>query len=288
MLSSLLSHSRLTRASKYILTLPMLLGLVFTSQAQASLLISPVRVVMDDSTRSAEVSLLNTTQVTNRYRIEWIEYRQDQNDRYVIDTNNRRPASRMLSYSPRMVTLAPGKMQKIRLRYRPSTVEEGEYRSHLRMTALAPDSDELRKDKDNSDKNAKLAINVQLSFDLPIIVRKGSGDVQVDIEKIKLLPAVSAHKNSTAKMLVTFNHQGTFSSSGRVEILMQPQRGAAISQIGLLNNVNVFPDVDTINKVIPLKVKDIPAGAALKVVYSGLNEHQGRIFAEKTFAHKPQ
>ncbi len=286
MLDSLPLPSRLTRASKYMLTMSMLLGLLLTGQAQASLLISPVRVVMDDSTRSAEVSLLNTTQVTNRYRIEWIEYRQDQNDRYVIDTNNRRPASRMLSYSPRMVTLAPGKMQKIRLRYRPSTVEEGEYRSHLRMTALAPDSNDLN--KDNSGKNAKLAINVQLSFDLPIIVRKGSGDVQVDIEKIKLLPAVSAHENSTAKMLVTFNHQGNFSSSGRVEILMQPQRGAAVSQIGLLNNVNVFPDVDTINKVIPLKVKDIPAGAALKVVYSGLNEHQGRIFAEKTFAHKPQ
>lgn len=261
------------------------LFLLLCAQLNASLLVSPIRVVMDEQARTGEVTLMNTSNKTNSYKIEWIEYRQDQDDRYVIDENNKSPASRMLTYSPRRVTLEPQQSQKIRLRYRASRVGDGEYRSHLRMTALAPVK---QKNSSSTGKGSQLSINVQLSFDLPIIVRKGLGDVAIELGDIEVVPGIGGNKQSMAKLKIPFHHSGSFSGTGTVRVLMQEKPGTEPTQIGIVNHLNVFPDSNIVTKTIPLGIAQVPQGAALKVTYRGSKEYEGRLFAEKVFLYDKQ
>lgn len=255
--------------------------LLLTTQVHANLLVSPIRVVMDEQIRTGEVTLLNTSNTTNSYTVDWIEYRQNQDDSYSVNQNNESPASRVLSYSPRRVTLAPQQSQKIRLRYRASRVEEGEFRSHLRMTALPPEKTEQDTQK------TSVSIRLQLSFDLPIIVRKGQGDVSIGLGDIEVVPGIKDNKRSMAKLKIPFLHSGEFSSTGSLRVVMQATPGAEIDQIGIINNLNVFPESPSVIKTIPLTLQDIPAGAAIKVTYEGSKEYKGRLFAEKVFRHEP-
>jgi len=259
------------------------LFLLLTSQTQANLMVSPIRILLDEQTRTGEVTLINTSNSTNSYKIEWIEYHQDKNDSYIVDHNNKRPASRMLSYSPRRVTLEPQQTQKIRLRYRGSRVEDGEYRSHLRMTALVP---EHKPSPVKTDKPS-MSINVQLSFDLPIIVRKGEGDLAIELGDIEIVPGVKGNTRSMAKMKIPFHHTGTFSGTGTVRVMMQPKPDSEVTQIGIVNNLNVFPDSKIVTKTIPLNLRTIPSGAAIKITYQGKKEYEGRTFAEKVFRYEP-
>jgi len=257
------------------------LSLLMSAQLHASLLVTPIRVVMDEKDRTGEVTLLNTSNTAKSYKIEWIEYRQNEDDHYIIDNNNPSPASRMLSYSPRHVTLEPQQSQKIRLRYRASRVEDGEYRSHLRMTAQAEEK------APSASKKTTVSISLQLSFDLPIIVRKGQGDVAVELGEMRVVSGIKGNDRSMAKLKVPFHHHGEFSGTGTLRVMMQTKPGADITQIGIINNLNVFPDSDVVTKTIPLNVTNIPAGAALKVTYQGSKEYKGRTFAEKVFRYEP-
>lgn len=266
------------------LTATFILCSLLSTFTQASLLISPIRVVMDEQQRTGEVTLVNSSTTTNSYKIEWIEYRQDQNDRYIVETNNRSPASRILTYSPRRVTLEPQQSQKIRLRYRASRMEDGEYRSHLRMTALAPEASAAT---EKADGKSSMSINVQLSFDLPIIVRKGKGDVDINLGDIAVVPAANGNQRSLAKMKVPFLHAGEFSGTGTLTVLMQSKPGLPLERIGIVNNLNVFPDSKVVTKTIPLNIAKIPDGAAIKVTYQGKKEYEGRTFAEKVFRYEP-
>jgi len=239
---------------------------------------------MDEQNRTGKVTLVNTSTTTNSYRINWIEYSQDQNNNYVVETNSKSPASRILSYSPRQVTLEPQQAQTIRLRYRANRVaEDGEYRSHLRMTALAPEKD----DSTIPSEKTSISIGLQLSFDLPIIVRKGKGDLSVKLGEIEVIQGRKDNARSMAKLKVPFHHSGTFSGTGSLRIFMQTKAGSDLQQIGTVNNLNVFPNSQAVTKTIPLNISHIPAGAAIKVTYEGSKEYKDRLFAEKIFRYEP-
>jgi len=271
---------------KYFLQTLALLFFIF-NQAHASLLISPIRLVMTEQDHTGEITLVNTSNTTNSYKIEWIEYHQDEHDRYVIDKDNKSPSSRMLSYSPRQVTLEPKQSQKVRLRYRASRVEDGEYRSHLRMTALAQKLPSPTADEAPVAEKSSMSIKVQLSFDLPIIVRKGAGDASIELGDVLVVPGIKGNSRSMAKMKIPFHHSGSFSTTGSLIVLMQNKPGAALERIGILNNLNVFPDSSTVMKTVPLNISHIPPGAAIKISYEGRKEYKEHLFAEKVFQYNP-
>ena len=116
---------------------------LFSAQAQAVLMITPFRVVLDEKTRTAEVTLLNTTEQTNVYRMSWQDKEQTGLGRYInveMPEENNHGVSEMVRQSPRKVTIEPGKYQRIRLRLRmPSDLPDGEYRSHLVMKMVDED-----------------------------------------------------------------------------------------------------------------------------------------------------
>ena len=63
---------------KYFFVLFLTFG-CYSNIAQASLMIKPTRVVMDERNRSAEVTLLNNSSTTKTYRILWEQKSQKEN-----------------------------------------------------------------------------------------------------------------------------------------------------------------------------------------------------------------
>ena len=102
---------------------------------QASLTISPLRVVFEGRQRSAEVMLLNLSQEENTYRVGWIYNKMDEDGQYERVDQTLTPGydvADFVLFSPRQVTIPPSGRQKVRLSLRrPPDLPDGEYRAHM-------------------------------------------------------------------------------------------------------------------------------------------------------------
>ena len=115
----------------------------FINSAQASLLVSPIRVAFEGRERSHEIVLINSSSEVKTYRLAWQEKLALPSGGYkdltAEETVGYPSASKMLRFSPRQVTLKPNERQIVRLGLRrPKDLADGEYRSHLKLEALPP------------------------------------------------------------------------------------------------------------------------------------------------------
>lgn len=255
------------------------------SQVQASLMITPTRVVMDERQRTAEVTLLNTTTSTKVYRILWQELKQTELGGYEeleTPTDKDPIASNMIQYSPRKVTIEPGKYQRIKLRLRlKGDLPDGEYRSQLMMkvTDVGVNPDSLEKEIDG----AHLFLIPKLSFSIPVMVRKGVNNSATEIVSVDL----NTQNVDEAKMLVDVSHSGDFSSFGNVYVYMKPTAGSQVEKIGQVHNIALFRETKKRTVTIPLTVTQVPTGAVIQVVYSGEDEYEGQQLGTAAFTYSP-
>ena len=195
-----------------------------TIQAQASLMITPTRVVMDEKHRSAEVTLLNNSNTTKVYRIHWVEMRQTENGGYEpveSPVAGDFIASTMIRHSPRKVTIEPKKYQRIKLSLRmPANLPDGEYRSHLKMKVT--DTGVTAEDIPYGGEGQQMRLIPKLSFAIPIIVRKGVVNTEAAIERVGL----DDKDPEKLKLNVDISHKGAFSSYGKLFAYMRGRGGS--------------------------------------------------------------
>ncbi|MDZ7923746.1 MAG: DUF916 domain-containing protein, partial [Marinagarivorans sp.] len=195
----------------YFLRATLLFSLIFFANGvSANLLIKPFRVVLDEKTRTAEVTLLNNSDETKTYSIGWEEKQQNSNGSY-MDLTSATPfsATPYISHSPRKVTIKPGEYQKIKLRLKmPANMKDGEYRSHLQMkvseNARAPATESAPV------KGMQIQIIPQLSFTIPVMIRKGPNNVKSEINYIK----VTKNNKDKQQVDVMLQRTGDYSSYG--------------------------------------------------------------------------
>lgn len=249
--------------------------LMICASAEASLMIKPSRVVLDERTRSAEVTLLNSSSRTKEYHIEWQEKRQTTSGSYIdIDTgDNPFPASRFIRHSPRKVTIEAGKYQRIKLRLKlPGNTPPGEYRSHLLMRVV---NDVTQADFDENKKDGQtLNIIPLLSFSIPVMVRVGSLDTETEITSI----AVKNVKNKK-QLQVNVSHNGMHSSFGNLFAYMKVGNGK-VTKIGEKHSIALFRETKNRITNIPITVPEIPPGAIVQVLYQGEDEFEGQILGK--------
>jgi P pilus assembly chaperone PapD len=105
---------------------------------QRNVLISPLRVVMDDKNKSFSVKIVNPGDLKTSYRISLVSMEADELGR-VKETDKNNIIKEMIRFSPKRVTLPPRGVQTIRLIARPkSNLPQGEYRVHLKVSPLPP------------------------------------------------------------------------------------------------------------------------------------------------------
>ena len=253
----------------------------YASISEASLMIKPTRVVMDERNRSAEVTLLNNSSTTKTYRILWEEKSQSESGAYGALDEYEFASSQFIRHSPKKVTIKPGEYQKIKLRVRmPRDLSDGEYRSHLLMKVTEDNVDFEKYIGDEKVKGTSAIIIPRLSFSIPVLVRKGKVDTEAKVA------AITVVKNNDGKesVRVSLQHQGDYSTFGNLIAYMKSQSGN-VAPIGEANNIALFRGTALRNVDIPLQVSSIPKGAVVQVLYQGDDEFEGQILGKAAIRH---
>lgn len=247
--------------------------------ARADLTIMPVRVMFTDRDRTQEITLINSSENTNTYRLELGSRKMKEIGGYEQLTEPLDPLFKpdeTLVFSPRQVTIPPGGQQRVRISLRrPPGLPDGEYRAHLVLRKIG--SSEKRKQQTGGGMNMQMMIN--LGFSIPIIVRQGAYDAALKIGTPQFLPP--AKEGAPARLRVELNRSGKNSISGSIRAYWTPAGGKE-TQISELNNINVFHEISKRFVDMNLQRSDIKGGT-LRIVVEGLEENKNQILDEKVF-----
>ena len=260
-------------------------SLLIPRQADAlgDLTITPWRVVFQTNDRSAAVQLLNTSDEAHVYRMGWLLLKATAKGGYEPVPYDRdkdkdpHSVPNMTVLSPKQVTIEPHGLQVVRLSLRrPADLPPGEYRAHMTFTRMAHDK---HIPKDPNAKAVSLALDVNLGFSIPVIVRQGEDkDLKVDFFE----PQLKQEKNYSVLLLELTRVAGKFSTYGTIHAYWTPPKGGE-KEIGMINNVALFPELKSRHIQVPITTKDNIVGGKIRVVYEGKYESNGTTWAEKTF-----
>lgn len=237
-------------------------GLASVARAAGNLMVTPTRVVFEQRTRTAQVTLVNQGSETTDFRISFIRQNMLENGDFVAvpEAADGMFSDTMVRYSPRQVRLPPGQSQIIRLMLRkPRDLDDGEYRSHMLFQALPPASsssvEKIAGDQPADGITIELIPIVGLS--IPVIVRHGNLDSRVSLSEARLLPPADA--NSAPAISLVINRSGTASAYGDLRAMFTPAGGQPLV-VGQANSVAVYANLDRRRFVLPLR---LPPGYSL-------------------------
>jgi len=264
--------SLLFRAIKFSL----ILVCCHSGYLQASLLISPTRVTLNDRERSTSLILINTSQETRTYRLSWQEKSTLENGGYhnLSDEEAKSfpTASGMIRLSPKQVTLNPDERQTIRIAVRrPKGLADGEYRSHLLLQALPPKIPE----SDNVS-GISIKLNVVMSYSLPVIVRQGEIEASVTLNSLTL---AKQKKFPRATITALLNHAGRNSVTGNMVAYWKPSQGAPEQVVARVNGYTIYPEL-TQHKIKLTWPDYTPSQGSLRLAFEGVKEFNGMLLAE--------
>ena len=249
-------------------------------------MITPTRVLFEEGQRTAEVTLVNRSSEVKTYRIELTNKIQNENGGYIdISPNASFPgksAMEFIRFSPRVVTIQPGKYQKIRVHARvPGVTASGEYRVHLAMRSIS--SKNGKKNQEVTTEGKQAIILPRMSFSIPILVRRGASNIETKVTGVDLIAA--RNTKSKPNLDVQVSRTGNASSYGTLTAYMKLPNSVQVQTIGKLSNVTVYPELGSRHVKVPLWVDSIPSGAIVQVVYEGEEEYAGRTLGVAAFKY---
>ncbi len=278
-------------SSLKLLLLPLAVGAAIKSApfqgrgvGGGDLLVAPGRVLLVDSSRTVDVSLLNIGTKTATYRISLIHQRMDA-DGQLAEIQTAGPgehfADELVRFTPRQVVLEPNVSQLVRIQMSlPAGLEAGEYRSHILFRAIPePATAELTAGTDASATGISMQLAPIYGISIPLIVRHGKTDVTVGMKDLQLSTTADGIQVLTGHL----TRLGNQSSYGDVQLMYSPKTGAP-RQIGSLSGVAIYSPNSDRNFVIRLAmpVGTKLDGGAIKVQYRRPAVDGGRVIAEGT------
>lgn len=205
-------------------------------EGPGSLLVAPTRVVFSASTRTAEISLINTGSRAATYRISLVRLRMTEWGE-VQEIKKAEPGERfadtLVRFFPQQVTLEPRVSQTVRMALRkPANLEAGEYRSHLLFRQI-PATDAPAEDSRAEGLSVRLVPIFGVS--IPVIVRHGA------LPSVLLLKDAKVIESSPGKysLQVILRREGDSSVYGNLEVAYLPARGGRV-EIGRIRGVAVY------------------------------------------------
>jgi P pilus assembly chaperone PapD len=272
------------------------------AQVGADLSISPKRVTFDEAGRSATVYIFNRGSQAATYSLGLVDrvMTPDGQIRTVAESasapegaaaNARlKSAAALLTFAPRRVTLRPGESQTVRIRVlRPADLAAGEYRTHLTVTDVPPETAGLTAEEAAAPGAGELAVRIVALFSvsIPVIVRQGPADVQAGIDAVRFAvkdsptaPGASAPKQ-TAFLTIDLVRQGASSLFGDIEI-RAVKAGKPGEIVGGAKGVAVYGEID--RRTLALPLARIPArGETLGIVFRDDDTRAGAPLATAEF-----
>jgi P pilus assembly chaperone PapD len=284
----LFSYDRLARRLGRFLALA---GAVLTAialpglahaQVGADLNISPKRVVFSPGERSATVYIFNQGDSPATYTVELVD-RVMLPDGQIAESAQHpevdvASAAELVQYTPRRVVLQPRESQSIRVRALPApNGEDVEYRTHLTVTAVPPESTGLTAEAAARGEDGELSLQVTALFSvsIPVILRTGEADARATLDNLRLAPPVG--EQTFPMVALDLVRLGANSVYGDVEIR------DGVRMVGLLRGVAVYPEVERRAVTVPL-AEAVTPGTVLTVTYRDDDAHAGQALATASLA----
>lgn len=233
----------------------------FNAYAAAQLMVAPTRVVFEGNERSKQINLINNGADTGRFKVSFVRKNMTpEGDIKVVEENEPGLYSdEMVRFSPRLVTLAPGQSQTVRLMLRKkSGMADGEYRSHMMFQSLPdPTATDVKNLTSDNSETVSIQLIPVVGITIPVIVRQGELSADVSLSGFEIKQANTVKAQSTLALQI--NREGNKSTYGDFRVYFTPEGGAPIV-IGRLNGIAVYTSVNTRSLNIQLQT---PPGFSL-------------------------
>lgn len=269
------------------------------SPSGANLNITPRRVVLDANRRVATINIINQGTTTESYDITMV-------DRVMLPDGQIRSAAEAANFpggseaaaglasaadkviwSPRRVTLAPGRGQTIRLRANlPAGADAAEYRTHLTVTNIPPANVGLTAEQAANAGPDRLSFQVYSVFgvSIPVILRQGTADARSAFADLRLatvdVPQADGGTPQRVPVVqMTIKRVGTSSLFGNIEIRSHGERGG--QPLGAARGIGVYPEIGQRALQVALTRAPRP-GEVLDVVFIDEDAKPGTVLASST------
>lgn len=260
------------------------------ARAEASLMVTPTRVVFEGPKRTAVLTLLNTGNEAGTYRLFLVRYRMTEQgtlEEVKAPLEGERFADEMIRFTPKQVTLAPQMAQQVRLQIRkPEGLAAGEYRSHLLFRALPA----VPAAGTPEDKARGIAIRLvpALGVSIPLIVREGETKAQARLTDLALQPAAKVAGEPAGqppRLAFKLNRTGNRSLYGDLVATFRPKGGGEVP-VGRINGIAIYTPNAARQAALPLSppAGRALAGGTLKLVYRAPEAEGGQPLAEAELA----
>lgn len=141
----------------------------------AAIMIYPKFVDFGQTARVQEMTLVNPSpEETVTYRVRFKYARQNPDGTYTdVEQPGFTTAKDLVRFSPRSITLAPGKSQRVKLLRRiPADTPPGEYTGYIVFTQI-PDEKPLQKASSSGAPGVRIELTAIPSFSIPVILTHG-------------------------------------------------------------------------------------------------------------------
>ena len=222
-------RAAISRCRFVVMIISTLIVLLAVSHVLAGVMVYPKRVVFEKNRRAAQLELINNGDETVTYRISLVNRRMSETGGFsAIESPapGEQFADSMLRYSPRQVTLAPGKGQVVRVMLRkPSGLAPGEYRSHLQFSQQPKIKKQTSIDTQSSLDKGEIGVTLTalVGISIPVIVRHGKTAATVSLSNLELQQPAEGRP---PVLSVSMERSGNRSIYGNLAVMFTPQGGA--------------------------------------------------------------
>ncbi len=258
------------RASPFSLISLLIIILLWPSMkmaAQGDLVITPRRIVFEDSKKSQEINMANSGKDTARYNISFVQVRMKDDGSFEWITApdpGQNFADKYLRYYPRTVVLGPNEAQTVKVELaNANRLSPGEYRSHLYFRAVPVEK--LLGDEQTSRDSTSMSVQLVPIFGItiPVIIRVGRSTATVTMADVSL----DVVNDTLSRISFVLNRSGNMSVYGDIKITQISPQGKSI-QIGSIGGLGVYT---------PGTLRRCQFDIATA---RGLNLHEGRLHVE--------
>lgn len=252
-----------------------LLTMTCAASTQAAITITPTLVVIEGRVRYADVNLVNTGDNVGSYDVGWKFYKMEDGTGSYIHTDKATTdfdLTQNIVFTPKRVTIGPKQPQKIRLglRLKGEPPAPGDYRAHL-LLKEAPKG--TSRQESPTGRGAKIGVNVNVGFSIPVVYRVGESDATVQIGDVRT--QINKKSGRIEAVVPTIKSQSSYGILGRLEIYYNNDL------VGQVKNANIFTEARKRTYTVPLRLEKL-SGGTLRIVYKDFHKEKDVILAEKT------
>lgn len=245
-------------------------------------MVAPTRVVFEGKGRSTTVNVINAGEEESTYRISLVNMRMSPAGKFeeIKEANDGEAfADKLIRFSPRQVTLAPGKSQVVRLALRkPAKLPAGEYRSHMVFREVPKDAGASVESLEKPS-GIKIQLTAIIGISIPVIIRHGKTQASVAFEQVRYVPADTKENKPMLDIKLTRTGNQSVYGGFTAEYLPKEGEGVVVARV---NGIAIYTPGNDRTLEIPLNV---PAGVKMskgmiKLTYRRPAEQGGDILAQ--------